>query len=286
MATTLKEWLKDKLINMVSIQHAVIGRDADITAFAWSGSQLRIYLIGEAVRTRSLKRTLQDATDVGVNTLFLVDARLLGENGKRINAQDWLLALHELTHERIYAFQIKNGAVSILPIHLEEVSGTGERKLWYGPAVNFERIRFYRHSVKQPRSIRGDWLVADFGNHAFWRNNDYRRYHAEKERVFTGSRNTHWQAWSGSNTWKSDDNTSRRNPNERVKSPLQARLEQCYELLGVPQSASKDEIKKAFRKRALAFHPDTSEMPQDKAEVAFRALNDAYDYIKASRGWS
>lgn len=290
MAITLKDWLKEQLNNMVSIQSAIIGGDADLTAFAWSGTQLRVHLIGEHVRTRSIRRALQDATDVGVNTLFLVDARIIGENGKRITPGDWIVALHELTHERVYAFRIQQGTVEIVPIHLEEISGSGDRKLWYGPRVNFERIRFYRTSVKQPRSLRGNWLVADFGNHAFWRNTDYRRQYAQQARTYAYARSTEWRTWSSGSTWRSEDrpngNGSKGPGDNRIKSPLKARLDHCYEVLGIKPGSSKDEVKKAFRKRAIACHPDTSDMPPEKAEVAFRALNDAYDYIKASQGWS
>ena len=51
-----------------------------------------------------------------------------------------------------------------------------------------------------------------------------------------------------------------------------------YEVLGVPKTATQDEIKRAFRKIALKYHPDrTADNPQ--AEEIFKAASSAYDQI-------
>src|SRR6186713_1909972 len=51
-----------------------------------------------------------------------------------------------------------------------------------------------------------------------------------------------------------------------------------YEVLGVERSADADEIKKAYRKLALKFHPDKN--PGDKAaEDNFKELGEAYEAL-------
>ncbi|KAG0041929.1 hypothetical protein BGZ83_001149 [Gryganskiella cystojenkinii] len=61
----------------------------------------------------------------------------------------------------------------------------------------------------------------------------------------------------------------------------QSQQKDYYKILGVPRSASEREIKKAFRKQALLWHPDTyrGELTPDQVEKKMAGLNEAYEVL-------
>ena len=51
-----------------------------------------------------------------------------------------------------------------------------------------------------------------------------------------------------------------------------------YEVLGIQKGASDDEIKRAFRKLAIKYHPDKNQGDKE-AEQKFKEINEAYQVL-------
>lgn len=76
---------------------------------------------------------------------------------------------------------------------------------------------------------------------------------------------------------------------ESVKNMFYRDVNSDYKVLGVDESATDDEVKKAYRKMAIKFHPDKvaqmGEEYQKGAKEKFQMINDSYEAIKKRRGF-
>ena len=52
-----------------------------------------------------------------------------------------------------------------------------------------------------------------------------------------------------------------------------------YEVIGVPRTATADEIRKAYRRLAMQYHPDRNPDNKQEAETRFKELSEAYEIL-------
>ena len=75
---------------------------------------------------------------------------------------------------------------------------------------------------------------------------------------------------------------------ESIKAMFLKNTDSAYTILEITPNASDDEVKKAYRKMAVKFHPDKvshlGEEYRKAAEDKFQSLNEAYEGIKKERG--
>lgn len=76
---------------------------------------------------------------------------------------------------------------------------------------------------------------------------------------------------------------------ESVKNMFYRNIDSDYKILGIESTATDEEVKKAYRKMAIKFHPDKvaqmGEEYQKGAKEKFQKIQDAYEAIKKRRGF-
>ncbi|ASL47744.1 Chaperone protein DnaJ [Burkholderia sp. AD24] len=86
---------------------------------------------------------------------------------------------------------------------------------------------------------------------------------------------------------------------DTIHGEVEQAMATLYETLGVPTHATDDEIKRAYRKAAMKWHPDRNSGAEDVARATFQEIKDAYAilsdaaqrkvydavYAEQMRGW-
>jgi hypothetical protein len=273
-----KRWLRTKIIGITSVQSCYLTSGNSLTVNTWTGVVINIFLLEEPVKTRAIRQVLQEGTQVGLGAMFILAANLIPPPETRFEAPEWMLALHAVHRECLYSYTLGGAEEEsrIIPVHLEQIANSGNYVAKYGPPITFETLRYTKAAVG-PRYIKGDWLVADFGYHALWRDSHRPRQTSYRR---PAANDYQWRAWSQT-TW--EQNVSQEIP--VPQRPVNNLMTKYYQMLELAPEASAHEVKTAFRKLALAVHPDTSNLPKDEAAAKFRELTEAYEFIKRQKNW-
>lgn len=268
---------------MVSVHSCGIAPHEPLLAVhMWTGVIIHVHFVLAAAKTRVIRRILQESTDIGIGSLFLVARDLIPEPDLRLTVPEWLLALHALAHERIYTVDYAAEQLHLGQVHFDPIGSTGDMVARHGPAPKLDRLRFLRTAIR-PRYIKGEWQLADFGVEAFWKDQYAPRHN-------TGTGNTYHRPDPREYRWKSWSTTGWEQPRSedipKLVIPHLDRIANAYELLEVDRGSNRDEVRAAYRKLALSFHPDTSTLPTSEAEAKFRQLNEALEIIYVANKWT
>jgi hypothetical protein len=290
MIEQLKLWLGGTLRELVNVQGSIVNPapgliprilPVDVYVMLWTGVVVNIYFVDEALKPRAIRQLVQQDTSQGIGVLFIIAPELLPQPNEAFVPPDWLMALHALAHERVYSYALEDEGPLLLQVHFERLDATEHYKTIYGPPVQFQKLNYGRVSLKQ-RFIKGFWLTATFGMQTFWEQDARSSYTPRPRAQYQAT--SGW-TYSGPDAAPSSNSKSASSAPPPPKRPL-SRLDLSYEILGLTANASDEEVKIAFRRRVFNVHPDVSALPKSIAEEQFHALAQAYETIKAARGWS
>jgi curved DNA-binding protein CbpA len=132
---------------------------------------------------------------------------------------------------------------------------------------DMEDLLIKAHGYARLESKHGDWLTI-------WGAGG-----SEHASAALGGGSTHVGANPGMGEFASSAATVGGRSGDAVAHPIER--ETLYTYLGIPRTAEEAEIKKAYRKKALANHPD-KKRGDKQAEEIFKRINEAYNILKDS----
>lgn len=232
--------------------------EPDIVVETWMNSRLFVYLLEAAPKARTIKAVLKQNTNASIGTLFLVNAKLLPDDGYCGRLRAWQDDLRVMNAGAIFAYAIEARRPRLIQVNLDETAQRNQFIVWHTRDFPFDAVSVRRRDFQT--NIRGSWYIGDIASASF-----KRRISDERAR-----QRFHYRA-RGSRPLEAAD-----------AEPISA----AYLALEIEVGAGQEAVKEAFRNLARKYHPDVSEHQKDEAEKRFKEVQSAYERIKKRQRWT
>jgi hypothetical protein len=280
MSDAIIQWLRSLFAAVPDVSRASTDPDpsvifkehhADIVLSTWMGSRLYVYVLHKAPKLRDIKNILRDNSRNSIGSLFIVNAKLLPPNSETVRLQDWWEALYLLNDGFVYAYTPRNAVLMLSQVHFTASHSKDEFRAWHFENFLVENVTVRRREVLQG-NVKGVWQVGDIASPTYKRKINHERANQQFHYRTQYTQEIPYQGkkYNGASNGNGRD----------------AQLHKYYELLGVDDKATEQQIKAAFRQMALRVHPDVSALPREIAHEKFKELSQAYEFIKDYHGWA
>ena len=196
-----------------------------------------------------------------IHTVFVLNGDMsIPHAGEIFEPAEWLVALHTLQNNQVYAYYTSGNEVYIHGVRLERIGFGTERFVRFTGQIDVRDLGCAFMEVTGPK-IGGRWRMADFvpGRGA---ENARRTYKARLDEEFR----------------RREREEQRRKHSEAASAEeVRGRLLMYYRMLGVGSEASWDDIKRAYRDLARQYHPDLNQSL--RATEKMQQINAAYAHL-------
>ena len=269
---------------------------ADLLITLPGGQHVAIYVVNYGLRSPDLADQLAANTRHAIHSLYILDGRMLPEDGELVEVPHWMSALHGVLLGRVYGYWCRGREVTIRPVHLEWRWGDDRRRVIHGPAVEWGDARPLMVESAS-KYLPGYFAAAEFGEGAFWKRRDpnagrqarytWRRWSGGPQRPPQGEQRERAEAFEQEfgDVWGEADEPQfgRRKRSETRRPSPRPVHHRHYQVLGITHEASSEEIKRAYRRKARENHPDLHPDERDKYNLRMAQINAAFEAINRER---